>query len=50
MRGLLFMFLNQFVFSLLFQSYKVKDPELQIGTLLEAVVGRIATKDFVKYK
>jgi len=27
--------------------YKVKDSELEIGSLLEAVLGRIATKDFI---
>ena len=32
-----------------FQVYKVKDTELQVGTLLEAVMGRMASKDFVNY-
>ncbi|XP_064633052.1 EKC/KEOPS complex subunit Tprkb-like [Lineus longissimus] len=29
--------------------YKVKDPELEVGLLLDAVIGRIASKDFVSF-
>ena len=31
------------------KAYKVKEPELKIGTLEEAVAARMASKDFVSY-
>lgn len=32
-----------------FQVYKIKEEELEIGSLLDAVVGRMASKDFVSF-